>query len=154
MLENVPVTAGGFNLLPTGIIVMWNGTKSTVPAGWAMCDGTNNTPDLRDKFIVGSGKLYSTSDTGGYTTTSFTLATNNIPPHHHNYSYYDVISVNQNFASNFASSRDSGLLGGLQPPIPTTTCDVGTGNNCGPGTDPVTVPILPPYYALCYIMKL
>jgi microcystin-dependent protein len=41
--------AGGFNLLPRGIIVAYNG--ETAPAGWALCDGTNGTPDLRGRFI-------------------------------------------------------------------------------------------------------
>jgi hypothetical protein len=52
----------------TGMIVMYNG--STAPTGWAVCDGLNGTPDLRDKFIVGANpsKLLNTS--GGSTTTS------------------------------------------------------------------------------------
>jgi hypothetical protein len=39
--------------LPSGVIVMWSGTLGTIPAGWALCDGTNGTPDLRDRFIYG-----------------------------------------------------------------------------------------------------
>lgn len=46
-------------LFPKGIIVMWNGT--TPPSGWALCDGNNNTPDLRGRFVLGynpnGGKL-------------------------------------------------------------------------------------------------
>ena len=41
-------------MLPKGIISMFQGSK--VPAGWAICDGANGTPDLRDKFIL-SGAL-------------------------------------------------------------------------------------------------
>src|SRR5262245_14075787 len=48
------------NLLPSGVIVMWSGTIATIPSGWFLCDGTNGTPDLRDKFVVGA-----TSDAGG-----------------------------------------------------------------------------------------
>lgn len=40
--------------LPSGVIVMWSG--SSIPSGWALCDGTNGTPDLRDRFIVGAGE--------------------------------------------------------------------------------------------------
>ena len=40
-------------LVPTGAIVMWSGTVTSIPTGWALCDGTNGTPDLRGRFIVG-----------------------------------------------------------------------------------------------------
>jgi len=33
---------------------MWSGTIAAIPSGWVLCDGTNSTPDLRDKFIVGA----------------------------------------------------------------------------------------------------
>ena len=36
---------------PAGTIVMWSGT--TAPSGWAICNGTNGTPDLRGRFVVG-----------------------------------------------------------------------------------------------------
>jgi hypothetical protein len=39
--------------VPPGGIIMWSGTLATVPTGWALCDGTNGTPDLRDKFVWG-----------------------------------------------------------------------------------------------------
>lgn len=48
-----PAGIGGGSL-PTGIIAMWSGTIATIPAGWALCDGTNSTPDLRDKFVIGA----------------------------------------------------------------------------------------------------
>ena len=44
--------------LPTGVIVMWSGAVSTVPSGWALCNGQNGTPDLRDRFIVGAGSSW------------------------------------------------------------------------------------------------
>lgn len=43
-----------FSAIPIGCIVMWSGTIATVPSGWRLCDGTNNTPDLRDKFVIGA----------------------------------------------------------------------------------------------------
>jgi hypothetical protein len=42
---------------------MWSGT--TIPTGWVLCDGNNNTPDLRERFIVGSGLTYATGASGG-----------------------------------------------------------------------------------------
>jgi microcystin-dependent protein len=49
----------GNGIIPVGGIIMWSGT--TVPTGWALCNGSNSTPDLRNRFIVGS---YDTSKTG------------------------------------------------------------------------------------------
>lgn len=39
---------------PVGGIVMWSGSVASIPAGWALCDGLNGTPDLRDRFIIGA----------------------------------------------------------------------------------------------------
>ncbi len=43
-----------FSAIPIGCIVMWSGTIATIPSGWRLCDGTNSTPDLRDKFVIGA----------------------------------------------------------------------------------------------------
>jgi microcystin-dependent protein len=67
--------------LPTGIISMWSGTITTIPSTWALCDGTNGTPDLRDRFIVGAGSSYSVGDTGG--ADSVTLTEAQLPSHNH-----------------------------------------------------------------------
>ena len=37
-----------------GVIVLWSGANSVVPPGWGLCDGTQGTPDLRDRFVVGA----------------------------------------------------------------------------------------------------
>ncbi len=47
------------HLVPKGVINMWSGSLSDIPYGWALCDGTNGTPDLRGRFIVG----YNPNDT-------------------------------------------------------------------------------------------
>ena len=33
---------------------MWSGALDALPTGWKICDGTNSTPDLTNKFILGS----------------------------------------------------------------------------------------------------
>jgi hypothetical protein len=53
------------NGVPRGAIIMWSGSISEIPAGWALCDGTNGTPDLRSRFIVGAGSEYGVGSTGG-----------------------------------------------------------------------------------------
>jgi len=74
--------------VPAGGIVIWKGTASTIPAGWAVCDGTNNTPDLRERFVVGSGdnpnvtgNTINHQATGGDRT--ITLTTSQLPAHDH-----------------------------------------------------------------------
>ena len=49
--------------VPSGTIVMYN--SSSAPTGWVICDGSNSTPDLTDKFIIAAGSTYSVGDTGG-----------------------------------------------------------------------------------------
>ncbi len=49
------ISQGGFALVPTGVIVMWSGVAASIPGGWALCDGTAGTPDLRSKFVIGAG---------------------------------------------------------------------------------------------------
>lgn len=68
--------------MPIGAIVMWSGT--TPPANWALCNGTNGTPDLRDRFIVGAGGAYSVGNTGG--AANVTLSVAQIPAHSHSLS--------------------------------------------------------------------
>ena len=47
-----------------GAILAWYGTIAKIPNGWVICDGTNGTPDLRDRFLVGAGSSYSPGDSG------------------------------------------------------------------------------------------
>jgi len=39
-------------VIPSGLIAIWTGTIANIPTGWALCDGTNGTPDLTDKFVI------------------------------------------------------------------------------------------------------
>ena len=54
-----------YNALPIGSVIMWYGDTVAIPAGWSICNGTNGTPDLRDRFIMGAGS----SAMGGQTDT-------------------------------------------------------------------------------------
>ena len=67
--------------VPAGIITIWSGSTASVPSGWALCDGANGTPDLRDRFIVGAGSAYAVGATGGSNTV--TLDETQIPGHTH-----------------------------------------------------------------------
>lgn len=87
-LDDIVTAVNGINTFPSGGIVMWSGTIANIPAGWNLCDGTNGTPNLVDRFIVGStsdsGATHDIGDTGG--TNSLTLAAGNIPSHTHSFS--------------------------------------------------------------------
>lgn len=53
--------------IPFGAVVIWSGTVNNIPSGWALCDGTNGTPDLLDRFVVGAGSSYPVNSAGGFT---------------------------------------------------------------------------------------
>lgn len=91
-----------YGVVPTGAIIMWSGSTTSIPTGWALCngqtaaktDGSGNVtvPDLRDRFIVGAGTTYSVGSTGGSTSNTptitmsnagTTLNINQIPSHNH-----------------------------------------------------------------------
>lgn len=64
--------------IPKGVIVMWSGTKETIPTGWGLCDGTKGTPNLIDRFVFGA---VNAGTTGG--SNNLTLTAANIPSHTH-----------------------------------------------------------------------
>jgi microcystin-dependent protein len=80
-LDGVNPTGAGFGYVPSGGIIMWSGSVASVPAGWFLCDGTNSTPDLRNRFIVGAGDTYAVAATGG--AASVTLTEAQLPAHTH-----------------------------------------------------------------------
>ena len=51
--------------LPIGTILPYKGALSSIPKGWKLCDGTNGTPNLKDRFLVGAGSSYNLGATGG-----------------------------------------------------------------------------------------
>lgn len=91
------------HFIPPGGIIMWSGTK--VPTGWKLCDGTNDTPDLKGRFIVGyqkgvddynqPGNFSEGGATKGNTSgeSHVTLSINQMPVHEHGF----VISFNDKY---------------------------------------------------------
>ena len=133
---------------PSGGIIMWSGSVVTIPSGWYLCDGSNGTPDLRNRFVVGAGSTYVPAATGGSTdavVVSHThTATSTDSGHTHLETYFD------------ANGGGYGLIGG--PNNYNATKQTGVGNAS------ITTSInstgvsgtnanLPPYYALAFIMK-
>lgn len=63
--------------VPSGSIIPWYGNLADIPDGYAVCDGANGTPDLRNRFIVGAGSYYGLNDIGGANTVNISNA--NLP---------------------------------------------------------------------------
>ena len=66
----VTLTAAQINALqnstnPVGAIIMYNASFSAIPSGWQLCDGTNGTPNMADKFVYGTNTEGSLEGTGG-----------------------------------------------------------------------------------------
>jgi hypothetical protein len=91
--------------MPIGIITVWKGSSTDIPTNWHLCDGTNGTPDFRDKFVIGAGGNYAAGATGGATTVSIT--NDNLPSHTHPYS--GSISVSGSGNTGNAGGHTHGL---------------------------------------------
>lgn len=98
--------ASSDNSIPSGIIAMWSGASNAIPSGWFLCDGNNNTPDLRNRFIVGAGSSYEVGATGGSDTV--TLSTNQMPSHNHSHSLSTASAGSHTHSDTFSVSL-SGL---------------------------------------------
>jgi hypothetical protein len=63
-----------------GMIVLWYGDLNAPPTGWALCNGTQGTPDMRNRVPIGAGSTYALGATGGATTSAYTpVGTNSAP---------------------------------------------------------------------------
>ncbi|CAF1266157.1 unnamed protein product [Adineta ricciae] len=165
-----------YPLVPPGMIMLWSGSTATVPLGWAVCDGTQGTPDLRDRFVLGSGtgSTYAPTQTGGsssqtptVTVHDTTLTVAQMPSHSHGGStgiedtgtiYYDINS-NPCSASplntsppRWINTKSFNQCGSCQHQH---SIPVDGGNQPHTHTADITsIDVTPPFIALLYIMKL
>jgi hypothetical protein len=147
------------NAFVAGMIMLWSGSVASVPTGWLLCDGTNSTPDLRNRFVIGAA-----TDSGGAPSTTVTGSATQAG------GSKDAIVVSHTHSATVTDPGHAHDLP-LTPPYP------GTGGSSGAGLVPqgsgltsssATTGIsvtnsttgssgtnanLPPYYALAYIMK-
>ena len=138
----VQVSDGGGGFV-TGMIMMFSGT--TAPTGWVLCDNSAaaqaaNAPDLRDRFVVGTGSSYNLGDAGG-------SANAVLIAHAHTYTSNTSLSGN-----NYVTGGPTPINDGALPNQPTSTVGIdaaGSSNTIQTGTNAN----LPPYYALAFIMK-
>jgi len=141
--------------IPTGMISLWYGSIGSVPLGWYLCDGTNGTPDLRDRFVVGAGSTYSVAATGGsanaivvsHTHTATSTVTD--PSHTHTMTAANSIALPGGGSQTVP--RDTLITASFTSNAATTGITVGT-TNASTGVSGTNAN-LPPYYALAYVMK-
>ena len=146
---------------PSGGIIIWSGSVASVPSGWYLCNGSNGTPDLRDRFVVGAGSTYAVADTGGSANAiavshTHTATTASDGTHNHDvvgtksdgYTIYGAdkfYTVSSGGPSQYVDALKS--TGIASAGSHTHTITVASAGSSGTNAN------LPPYYALAYIMK-
>jgi len=156
--------------IPAGGILLWSGSIGSIPAGYVLCNGSNGTPDLRDRFVVGAGSTYSVDGTGGsansiVVTHTHTATTASNGAHQH-FTISDVVG-GTSFVTNTTYNAKQGAVAGYANSDyamtqTATAATLGLTSSAGAHTHTITVDSagtsgtnanLPPYFALCYIMK-
>jgi len=125
------------NGVPSGVITMWGGSIADIPEGWSLCDGTDGTPDLQDRFVVGAGDTYAVDDTGGQN--SVQLTESELASHTHTTTTFGAAGEFGDTGNQFANADDDEFQRSL---------DTGSAGGDQPHEN------RPPYYALAYIQKL
>jgi len=169
--------------IPIGGIIMWSGTIASIPTNWRLCDGSNGTPNLTNRFVIGASIDTATTGTGG--SSGVTKAHTNIEETNlltggskdavvvsHNHSGYTNGGTNDgahshstvtapggvNTVGNYAGGLSNSIIFGSGQAIINATLSVsssGSGHYHAISTDGVsgTNKNLPPYYALAFIMR-
>ena len=165
---NVPNISGngsglsGIEAFVTGMIILWSGAANAIPSGFVLCNGSNSTPDLRGRFVVGyadNDSDYDVGDQGG--SKQVTLSTSQLPSHSHTASVSDPGHVHSTsfdnkkyFPGGGSTSIGYGGAGGYPADVfsmnSQSTGITVSNSNTGSGG---AIENRPPYYALCYIMK-
>jgi len=147
------LTSNGVGALPTmqasfvaGMIILWSGSVLAIPTGWLLCDGTLSTPNLRDRFVVGAGSTYAVNATGGTADAVVVTHTHVATDAGHTHTTTAFGAAGTALAGGAGSNTASGAL--------TSSTGFASVTNAVPvGSVSGTNQNLPPYYALCYIMK-
>lgn len=136
-------TAAG---LPAGVIVMWNGALEKIPAGWALCDGKNGTPDLSNRFVTGVGAEEYMGTTGGSDSHSHKDG-----KHRHE---IDPPAMNLRPSYSYYGYRNNAGTRSRHYTLPEQTFNQRPFQSGPAHARPDSVSHLPPYYKLAFIMKL
>jgi hypothetical protein len=155
--------------LPAGCILLWSGSIGSIPAGFVLCNGLNGTPDLRNRFVVGAGSTYAVDASGG-SADAIVVSHSHTTSASGTYKNGYLATVNSTSSAsgnvNPTSIPENGTdstpvyVGGtdgagayLQFANSNATATVNTTGTAATTGVSGTNANLPPYYALCYIMK-
>lgn len=155
--------------VPPGVITMWAGLITNIPATWFLCNGANNTPDLRGRFIFGASVDSDVNDLGGSADAivvshshtanhNHSASSNTTGNHRHSTSIYkdswysgggSSTSLDDDTSGGSAKAFYSSYTGNHSHTITVNTANVTTSTvgESGVGKN------LPPYMKLAYIMK-
>ena len=135
--------------IPVGCIIMWGGSVATIPAGYLLCNGAYGTPDLTDRFVMGAGNTYAPAAAGGSKDAITVSHTHTITDAGHTH----APSAGTSFYC--ATTSGGGSLNGVGSSFvnSATTANSTTGISIVTAGSSGTNANLPPYYALCYIIK-
>jgi hypothetical protein len=136
----------------TGMIMLWSGSSASIPSGWLLCDGSSSTPDLRNRFVVGAGSTYAVGATGGSADATLVAHTHTGTVDSNGAHTHLIGQVNATgiYESAGGSGPNISSPGTLSTNSAGTHTHTFTTNSSGSSA---TNANLPPYYALCYIMK-
>jgi len=132
---------------PSGGIIMWSGSIGSIPSGWFLCDGSNGTPNLVNRFVVAAGSAYAVGNVGGNTDAT-------LPVHTHSLSVTDpghAHGADQPFAGSTAANGGGSFGQGNFRNTATAVTGISV-SIAASGGSPVGAN-MPPYYALAFIMK-
>ena len=159
--------------VPLGGIIMWYGSVASVPDGFSLCNGTTvngyATPNLQDRFVIGAGNSYAVNATGGSANATLVSHTHTadangdhnhtidaVGNHTHTYTRTSAPSGGQDQAGSGSgdavnqSNTNTGSAGGHTHTLQNAGSHAHTISTEGSSA---TNANLPPYYALCYIMR-
>jgi hypothetical protein len=153
---------------PSGGIIMWSGTIATIPSGWALCDGTSGTPDLRNKFVIAadadSGGAAKTTVTGSATQSGGSkdaivvshthTATSAVTDSGHTHTTTINATNNQGSGPAWLFWSNGGSQGTGTHTSSSSTTGITVSTTVASTGSSGTNANLPPYYALAFIMKL
>lgn len=138
---------------PEGTIVVWAGTISTIPTGWALCDGLLGRPNLLDQFVRGvNTNITNPGVLGGQATV--TLLATQLPSHSH--STTESPHFHQNTRGSVATAGGGVFIGSgnLTSSVSTEISSLSLGATTSSTGFGGAHDNIPPFFEIAYIIKL